>query len=77
MATNEGKSDLFYLSELNSFETRLLLVRSARRGGLLGPGGLHVRFVVCLKKKRALYWVVGGRPVVRYDCSAGAQMIFR
>ncbi len=30
VATNEGKSDLFYPRELNSFETGLLLVRSAR-----------------------------------------------
>ncbi len=42
MATNEGKSDLFFPRELNSFETGLLLVRSARGGGLLGPAGLHM-----------------------------------
>ncbi len=63
MATNEGKSNLFYQRELNSFETGLLLVRSARGGGLLGPAGLHVRFVVCLKKNGCSIGWWGGRPV--------------
>jgi hypothetical protein len=63
MATNEGKSDLFYMSGLNSFKNGLLLVRSAHGADYSDRPVIVHKFHRIFEEKTGALFGSGGRLV--------------